>query len=185
QGKHVSIGPGEFSRKVDKCDTTINKIRNSALDNRLFSDLDEAARREIGYDDQKFKSTIRNEHPTERQTVTLCHDDFRTAASHWFGIQADNINEIKKGKIARLDEIRGDSPKVDNEYIKSFLNDYSSCETDQTAILVLITNHPDDFLAVCKEMADTDFFTLTLKLSPMPDNMKARDAVHSLEASEI
>lgn len=185
KGKSVTINPGTFSKKVDKCDTTINKIRNSALDHKLFSEVSNIARKEIGYDNQEFKSSVNNERPTDRQAIKLCHEDFRILISKWFATQTDRIEGIKREKIRRQEEIRSNPGKIDKEYIKSFLNDYGSCETDQLALLELIKNHPDEFLTVCKELSDMDFFDVKLNLSILPDNLRTDEVIAKLNASPI
>lgn len=185
KGKNVTITPGTFSKKVGKCDTTINKIRNSALDHKLFSELDHIARREIGYDNREFKSIVNNERPSKQQVVNLCHDDFKILISKWFSTRADKIDGIKSEKLKRQERIKSNSNKVGSEYIKSFLDDYGSCETDQVAILELITRHPDEFLKVCKELSDMRFFDVKLKLSILPDYLKAGEAIAKLKASQI
>lgn len=181
KGKYVTINISTYSKRVDKCDTTINKIRNSALEHKLFSELNDIARKEIGYDNQEFNSTINYEKPA----VHVCHDSYRIVIATWFTAQTNKIDEIKSKKIKRLEEIKSNSGRVDGEYIKSFLNDYGACETDQLAIIGLITNHPDEFLSVCKELSDMSFFDIKLKLSILSDTIKTEEAISNLKASQI
>jgi hypothetical protein len=169
QGKGITINSAEFSKKVDKCDSSVNRIRNSALDHKLFSQLDEIARMEIGYDNKEFKSTVSKARPTDQQVVALCHDDFKHLISRWYTSNTAKIDKIKEEKIHRKEEIFSSNDKIDKEFINSFLNDYGSCETDQTAILKLIETHTDEFLTVCKEMSDLSFYEL--KFSIQPENL--------------
>ncbi|MBX2899451.1 MAG: hypothetical protein KF775_07365 [Cyclobacteriaceae bacterium] len=135
QGKRVSINQEHFSKKVAICDTTINKIRNLALDHKLSSDLLDVARKEIGGNNQEFK--INEGRPTERQAIDLCHTDFKTLIESWFNKKSIEIRTIKEQKIRRLEKIRLNQT-VNKVFIKTFLEDCDFCETDQIAILELI-----------------------------------------------
>jgi hypothetical protein len=182
QGKRVSISPGNFSKKVNICDTTINKIRNLALDHKLLSDLLDVARREIGGDNQEFK--INEGQPAERQAIDLCHTDFKTLIESWFNKKSIEIKTIKEEKIGRLEKIRLNQT-VDKVFIKTFLEDCDFCEIDQIAILELIKNHPDDFLTNCKELSDTEFFNIKLNLLHLPDSLATNEAMEKLNNSPV
>lgn len=182
QGKRVSINQEHFSKKVAICDTTINKIRNLALDHKLSSDLLDVARKEIGGNNQEFK--INEGRPTERQAIDLCHTDFKTLIESWFNKKSIEIRTIKEQKIRRLEKIRLNQT-VDKVFIKTFLEDCDFCETDQIAILELIKNHPDDFLTICKELSDMEFHTIKLNLLHLPDSLATNEPIEKLNNSPV
>lgn len=185
RGKNVAISPGMFSLKVNRCDSIIRKIRNSALDFKLSSDLSGKAKKEIGYDNVKFVSGMNDNKPTERQIFNLCYDSFKVVVTNWYDFQVKRIAHIKEEKIERLEFIKSSSSEIDKDFIRSFLKDYGFCETDMAAILEVIRTHPDEFLSACKELSDGDFHSLKLKVSDMPNHLIRNDAIAKLEALPV
>jgi hypothetical protein len=186
KGKKVMVDPLTFSTKLDKCDSIINKIRNSALDHKLFFELSNMARREIGYVHGEFTSLANGEWPTERQTVQLCHDEFKLRIEKWYNVQTEKIRMVKSQKKERLQEIKSQSDiTVSKAFIKDFLTDYKPCEIDQAAILELMKSQPDNFLTVCEELSDMDFFDLKLNISMLSDTLSTNEVVAKFQDSSI
>jgi len=185
QSKGIVINPGTFSTTVDGCDSIVNMIRNSAFQRRMSAQLRDAARKEIGYDSKEITDSIDVRQPTEYQESTICHDEFKVISKKWFDEQSRKVEEIRKKKIERRAWIKANPDKIDAGFIKLFLTDYSTCDVDQVAILDIIKFKTDDFLLVCKDMTDMDFFDVKLKLSLLPGNVRTNDAIEKLKASPI
>ncbi len=185
QARGVVINPEAFKIKVNKCDTSINKVRNGALAHNAISDLRALSRKEIGYDNKEFNNSQSVGRPTEYQEKTLCNDDFKVINKKWFDEQVENIDEIRKKKIARQEWMKTNPEKIDKNAIKLFLEDYGSCDSDQIAISWIMMNKTNDFLSVCKEMGDIDFHLVKLKLSPLPDNLPINEIIKKMNLSPI
>jgi len=168
----------------DLCDSLVNYIRNSSLSHRSSSMLDDTARLYIGYDNKEFEDSKNKNRPLDTDEYKLCHKDFQKLNTEWFDNQLDLIESIKNKKVQRYDLIQK-SDSLDNDFIAKFLSDFGSCKPDYFAIIELISKNADGFLSICKNMTDTDFFVIKLKLSDLPDSIKTHLAINSLKSSKI
>lgn len=173
----------EFISKV-LCDSLVNFIRNSSLNHRSSSMLNDTARFYIGYDNLKFKEQKKENRPTEIDEHKLCHEDFQKLNTEWFNQQLNLIESIKEDKEKRYEWIKK-TDSIDNDFISQFLSDFGSCEPDYLAMVELISKNADGFLSVCKNITDTDFFVIKLKLSDLPESIKTDLAINSLKNSKI
>jgi hypothetical protein len=166
------------------CDSLVNYIRNSSLSHSSSSMLDDTARLYIGYDNEEFKNNKIENRPSKTDEYKLCHKDFQKLNTEWFDQQLDLIKSIKTNKEKRYELIKK-SDSIDYDFILKFLSDFGSCEPDYFAIVELISKNADGFLRVCKNMTDTDFFVIKLKLSDLPESIKTDLAINSLKNSNI
>ena len=173
----------EFILKAP-CDSLINLIRNSSLSHRTRFMLDDTARLYIGYDNEEFKNSKKENRPSKTDEYKLCHKDFQKLNTEWFDQQLDLIESIKTDKEKRCEMIK-ESESLDNDFIFKFLSDFGSCKPDYCAMVELISKNADGFLSVCKNMPDTDFFVIKLKLSDLPESIKTDLAINSLKNSKI
>ncbi|HEX8037935.1 MAG TPA: hypothetical protein VF490_02240 [Chryseosolibacter sp.] len=158
KSERIVINPETFRITVDACDSTVNKIRNSALQEEMSSQLRNLAWEQIGYDSKEVSDSIDVYKPTEQQEATICHEEFKASIAAWFQERTKRIYEIKKKKTERREWMKNNPDKIDKTFIELFLRDYSTSETDQIAILQIIENYPDEFLTVCKGMSDMSLF---------------------------
>lgn len=185
RGKSILINPETYNKKVDSCDTLVNKIRNAALNHKLLSELRALSRKDIGYDNKEFHEGLYTHRPTENDEKAKCHEEFKIISLEWFSDQNQRIEEIKKNKIQRHQWIKDNHESIDKEFLKAFLQDFGSCDSDRAAIIDLMKNNTDDFLAVCKDLNDSDFFLIKLKLSVLPSHIKTNEVIQQLRDSGI
>lgn len=186
QGDGILINSKSFVEKCNKCDTVINKIRNSSLNHKLHSELRNIVRMNIGYDNKEFRDVINNRISTVGyEENKICHEEFKESRLKWFNEQILRIYEIRKLKEDRLFWIKNNKSKIDKQFIEIFLQDYGSCEADQAGIIELIELNPEDFLKVCDDLNDSDFYKLRLKLSFIPKNVNTNDVILKIKSSKV
>lgn len=168
----------------DSCDSLINYIRNSSLHFRTSSMLDDSARYYIGYDNTFFKPEKYRNSPSERDEYQLCHSDYKTLDLLWLNSQLIVIDSLKAYKEERCNYILK-SDSTSEKFVSDFLKDFGSCEPDWIAIVELMSKNTDVFLRVCKKIPDTDFFSLKLKISDIPEVIKKDKALIALENSNV
>jgi hypothetical protein len=183
-GELLTINMNHDFTLIDPCDSLVNYIRNSSLSHRSSSMLNDTARLYIGCDNEEFKNSKKENRPSETDEYKLCHNDFQKQNKKWFDQQLDLIESIKADKLKRYELIQK-SDSIGNDFITNFLSDFGSCEPDYYAIVELISKNADGFLRVCKNMTDTDFFVIKLKLSDLPESIKTDLAINSLKNSKI
>jgi len=183
-GELLTINMNHDFTLIDPCDSLVNYIRNSSLSHRSSSMLNDTARLYIGYDNEEFKNSKKENRPSETDEYKLCHNDFQKQNKKWFDQQLDLIESIKADKLKRYELIQK-SDSIGNDFITNFLSDFGSCEPDYYAIVELISKNADGFLRICKNMTDTDFFVIKLKLSDLPESIKTDLAINSLKNSKI
>lgn len=184
QGKGFQINPGMFTKTTDACDTVINKIRNSALTHKLLSAVEIKARKDIGYDNKEYKDSLYAQIPTGKEEIQ-CHEDFKIQLTQWYTRQTERIDGIKKKKMERQQWIKHNPEKVDKVFINSFLEEFGSCQTDHVAIIDVMKINTDDFLKICKDLPDYQFFRFMLKLYDLPANPSIAAVIVKLKSSTV
>ena len=183
-GEYLTVNMNDDFILKEPCDSLVNYIRNSSLSHRSSSMLNDTARLYIGYDNKEFKDSKNENRPSDTDEYKLCHKEFQEINTVWFDKQLDLIESIKNEKVKRYELIQK-TDSLDNDFITKFLADFGSCKPDYFAIVELISKNADGFLSVCKNMTDTDFFVIKLKLSDLPDSIKTDLAIKSLKSSKI
>ena len=183
-GESLTININRDFILKDPCDSLVNYIRNSSLSHRSLSMLNDTAQLYIGYDNEEFKNRKKENSPSKTDEYKLCHNDFQKLNKEWFDNQLDLIESIKSDKQQRYELIQK-SDSIGNDFILEFLLDFGSCEPDYLAIVELISKNADGFLSVCKNMLDTDFFVIKLKLTDLPESVKTDLAINSLKNSKV
>lgn len=183
-GESLTINVNNDFILKGSCDSLVNYIRNSSLSHRSSSMLNDTARLYIGYDNEEFKNSKKENRPSETDEYKLCYKDFQKLNKEWFDHQLYLIESIKVDKQKRYESIQK-SDSIDYDFINRFLSSFGSCEPDYHAIVELISKNADGFLSVCKNMPDIDFYVLKLKLSDLPKSIKTDLAINSLKYSKI
>lgn len=177
-GKTVSVNINEGFVVKSSCDSLINLMRNSTLSYMTDHQLMDTAKFYIGYDNTEFKLSFVNG-PSEKDEYSLCHEEFQTLNSKWFESQLELVKLILAKKTKRYDEIvHKDS--VDRHFIIHFLKDFGKCEVDYLAILELIRMDAETFLRACYGISDSEFYSIKLDVSDIPNSINTAAAIQSL-----
>lgn len=165
------------------CDSLINVIRNSSLNFRTSSILDDSARSKIGYNNQAYRSLKYEEQPTEKQQYEQCHNQYIDLNNQWLNSGLKLIDGIEVEKQKRLLEITG-SDELDFKFIQDFIATFNRCEPDQRALIILLTKQPQTTLQALETLSETEFYSIRLKLSDLPPNLGTTNAIEQLELME-
>ena len=159
-------------QKYGTCDSTINKIRNSAEYWKMFSETDKIARREIGYNNEEFNKLKYSENSRLNNFSEKCQNEFRI-----------EIAELKDKFLREINRIRPES--IDSTSINSFFETFDLCETDLKTLELIILTIPFEFVTFIDKMNDSEFFTLTLKLDDFSEDTNISEMKQTLKESEL
>lgn len=168
-------------QKFGVCDSIINKIRNSSQYWKMRSDIDKAARQEIGYGNEEFNNLQNSESNQLKDFSSKCQDEFKVEVSELNKQLLKEINRIKEEKIDRYTKLKTSPESIDSTEIASFLNTFDLCDTDLKSLELIILQNPADFVSSIDKLSDSDFFTFTLKLDDFPADSKISEMKNSLK----
>jgi len=172
-------------QKYGACDSIINKIRNSSYYWKMRSDIDRAARQEIGYGNNQFNNLKNSESNRLKYFSEKCLDEFKIDASKLKAQLLNEIQRIKEGKIDRFNQLRLNPESINLMSINSFLETFDLCETDLKSLELIILQNPTDFLTSIDKLSDSDFFSFTLNLDHFPEDSNISKMKETLKESEL
>ena len=176
-------------RKVNKCDTLINKIRNESKYRHEYFLISEYGRAKIGLDyGQKQYSDYDGfcYFFSDEQFITkTCHDKYL----EW---QRENIKQaylcidsIFQQKKQRLQNISSNLSLLTPSFIDSFIFKYSDSELDAKVLSLIIINKTDLFINSINKLEDFRFFNFKLKLNSFPKEIDINILKSALKSSAI
>ncbi len=170
--------------KYAACDSIINKIRNSSEHWKMFSEINEIARLEIGYNNLAFNKIKYSESLHIENFSKKCQNEYKKDITTIKNKLLKEITRIKAEKYDRYMLLRTSPLSIDSAAINSFIETFDQCETDLRTLELIISTNPNDFVTTIDRLSDADFFTFTLKLSDFPGDTNTLQMKEKLKESE-
>jgi hypothetical protein len=168
---------------VEKCNSTINLVKNSYLLSVVQRRADNSAYLLIGHSNKEY-TAIRKEYPAE-ELEKICYYNFVNMAKEIESKLLSEIHRIYKEKEDRFKWFSGNDNKTTLKDINDFIHSYDYCETDKRTLYLIMINSADSFLKAINEMNDDDFFLFNLQIDNFPKDIDLKIAITKLENSNF
>jgi hypothetical protein len=185
RGAFVQPKKGEIAfHKVGNCDSLVNEIRNSTQYWQMFSEVNKAARHDIGYDNIAFKNLSDSDSYQVRDFSRKCNDVFKDEISTLKVQLFEEIRRIKSEKHERYSKLKAQPESIDSIEIDLFLKTFDLCDIDLNCLELIILQNPSEFVTAIEKMSDDDFFRFTLKLDNFSEGASISKMKETLKEAE-
>jgi len=178
----VLIKLNNYSTELNLCDSSVNNIRNSALDFKTHREIQDSAKKYIGLDNTEFFNGINNNSPSETDKYISCHNDYKNLTVRWKNHQLLRIDSISKNQLTRYYSFQ--KADINKDSIASFLSNYSNCETDFKTLCTIIEREPSKFIKSVEISPDSELWKLEWFMKNFSSNIDTKNALEAIISTE-
>lgn len=171
--------------KYNICDSLVNHIRNSASYWKMRFEVDELARKAIGYDNKEFNEIRYKDGNRINGFSEKCFDEYKADENELKERLLLIIKSIKAKKEERFQKLNNTQLLVNSNMISSFLETFNNCLYDFKSLEIVILRHPELFVNEINKLSDSEFFTFTLKLDNFPKTADIKKMKDILEQTNL